>query len=65
MANESVAVMNRLEYFKGRLEATITPVEVLKLLKTILKASALWMFAMDPQKYSETVSRMPCKSRRT
>ena len=34
MANESVAVMNRLEYFKARLEATITPVEVLKLLET-------------------------------
>src|SRR5665213_3191127 len=34
MANESVDVMNRLEYFKARLEATITPLEVLKLLKT-------------------------------
>lgn len=34
MANDSMAVMNRLEYCKARLEATITPVEVFKLLKT-------------------------------
>jgi rhodanese-related sulfurtransferase len=31
---EGAAAMNRLEYFKARLEATITPVEVLKMLKT-------------------------------
>ena len=31
--NQRAAVMNRLEYFKARLEATITPSEVLKLLR--------------------------------